>query len=197
MTTASTTALIGLFALQGVGASFGLADAEAQVVPEPEYPTYTVSMTGYNAVPGQTDSTPDRTSIGAYTNPQTIAARSSDLADELPYGTVIEVLPNPNSTDPNCGLNVVQKSMGLRVIADAMHPRKRKQIDILFDTEVKVRAAGRQVNRAVALGVCKDVTIRVVGSIDTKKMPKNQQELRLAVGVLEKADEQKLAIKKD
>lgn len=179
---------MGLLIMSNAGAS--------SLAMEPVLPTYTVSMTGYNAVPEQTDGDPHTTASGAFSDPDVVAARSVDLADELPFGTVIEIDTDSATSSPNCGLSVVDKHMGLRVIADSMHPRKRNQIDILLPNEKTVRAAGKVVNPAVALGVCKGVTIKVVGKIDIKNMPKNQTELRLAVGALEKAPEQTLAIKK-
>ncbi|MBI5644750.1 3D domain-containing protein [Candidatus Kaiserbacteria bacterium] len=195
MTGLTTTALMGVFLLQGVTLPIAAA-SDWTVSLEPSYPAYTVRMTGYNAVPEQTDSTPHITASGAYTHSEVVAARSIDLADELPFGTVIEIMPKVGTSTPNCGLGVVQEGIGLRVVADSMHPRKRNQIDILFDTETKVHAAGKKVNRAIALGVCKDVEIRVVGKIDIKDIPETQNELRLAVGRLERADAQPLALKK-
>ncbi len=191
MTGILTTAIGGLFLLSNMGLG---ATSTAPVVPD--YPTYTVSMTGYNAVPEQTDGDPFTTASGAYSNPEVVAARSVDLKEDLPFGTVIEVIAHNDPKNPNCGLSVVEEHLGLRVIADSMHPRKRNQIDILLPNEKTIRANGRYVNPAVALGVCKQVEIRVVGKIEIKDIPKTQQGLRLAMGVLESADEQALAIKK-
>ena len=95
-----------------------------------------------------------------------------------------------------CGAACADDDFGLRVIADSMHYRKREQIDILLPTGKTVRAGGKQVNPAVALGVCKDVVIRVVGSIDIRHMPKTQAELREKMGYLQKAAPQKLAVYK-
>jgi len=144
-------------------------------------------MTGYNAVAAQTDGDPHVTAIGVYSEPDVVAARSIDLADDLPYGTVIEVVSHSATTSRNCGMDAVDQHLGLRVIADSMHSRKRNQIDLLFHNEPTVRAGGRLVNPAVAFGICKEVEIRVVGKIDMKNVPRSQSELRLAVGVLEKA----------
>ena len=185
MTTAVTAAVTGAFLLQSlvpVASAMGIDPTE--VVPsEPTYPTLTVKMTAYNALPGQTDSTPDRTSIGAYTNPDIIAARSKDLADELPYGTVIEVVPVATSSakDVNCGRQYVHDQIGLRVIGDAMNPRITNTVDILLDHKELVSVNGKKRNPAKAFGMCKNVTIKIVGKIDTKKMPKTQDELKLAL----------------
>ncbi len=196
MTGFITTALMGFFVLSGAGGKIAVADTAVPLIEEPAYPTYSVSMTGYNAVPEQTDSDPYTTASGAYSNPDIVAARSADLAAALPFGTVIEVVAHNGMKSPNCGFAAVEQYMGLRVIADAMHPRKKNQIDILFHNEPNVRAQGRKVNPAVALGVCKEIEIRVVGKIDVKRMPRTQDELRLAIGILDRADEAQLAISK-
>lgn len=191
MTGILTTALGGLFLLSNIGLG---ATTTAPVVRD--YPTYTVSMTGYNAVPEQTDSDPFTTASGAYSNPEVVAARSVDLKETLPFGTVIEIVAHNDNSNPNCGFSVVEEHLGLRVVADSMHPRKRNQIDVLLPNEKTIFANKRWVNPAVALGVCKEVEIRVVGKVAIKEIPKTQDELRLAVGVLEGASLQQLAVKK-
>lgn len=159
-----------------------------------ELPSYSVSMTAYNAVPGQTDSTPDITASGAFSNPDIIAARSRDLADELPFGTVIEVVAA--SSSPNCGLELVKDQIGLRVIGDVMNARMVNKVDILFDTTDTARAGGKTHNTARVLGRCSEVEIRVVGKIDIRDMPTTQKELRLALGILDKAGLHALAVSK-
>lgn len=184
MTGFITTAVTGVFLLQTVTPSaFALAVPAGATPEQPIYPTLTVKMTAYNALPGQTDSTPYSTSIGAYSNPDIIAARSKDLADELPYGTVIEVVPASTSTprDHNCGREHVHEQIGLRVIGDAMNPRITNTVDILLDHNELVQVGKIKRNPAKALGLCKNVEIRIVGKIDTKKMPKTQTELKLAL----------------
>ncbi len=176
-----TTALIGLFLLSNVSAT------SSQTMPE--FPAYTVAMTGYNAVPEQTDDSPDVTASGAYSNPAVIVARSVDLADKLPYGTIIAI-SHRAATSTNCGIATVGDKIGYRVVADSMHPRKRNQIDLLFAIADSVKIDGKETNPAVALGVCTDVEIRVVGKIDISHMPHSQAELKKVV------DGQLLAIKK-
>lgn len=176
-------------------------DPALETPSEPTYPTLTVKMTAYNALPGQTDSTPDRTSIGAYTNPDIIAARSKDLADELPYGTVIEVVPVATSSprDVNCGREFVHEKIGLRVIGDAMNPRITNTVDILLDHNELVSVNGKKRNPAKAFGMCKNVTIKIVGKIDVKnvkKIPKTQDELKLALEVSDISVADDLAINK-
>ncbi|MEK7601031.1 MAG: hypothetical protein AAB480_00675 [Patescibacteria group bacterium] len=194
MTGIFNTALIGLFALSGATGTISLATPTATAPIEPSYRSYTVAMTGYNAVAAQTDGDPHITASGAYSNPDIIAARSQDLADELPFGTVIQV--TAASSSPNCGYGLVDKQVGLRVIGDSMHSRMRNKVDILFDMQDTVRAGGKETNPAIALGVCKRVQIRVVGKIDMKNIPGTQTGLRLAVGMLPIATQQPLAVYK-
>ena len=181
----ATTALMAFFIL-----SSNTSAEVSQITPEMASPepvqevleVHSVALTGYNAVPEQTDADPSMTASGAYSNPEIVAARSVDLADELPFGTVIEFTIAETGTKAPCGLSSVNHLVGYRVIADSMHPRKRNQIDIMFDTQDSVRIGGKKMNPAVVLGVCKNIEIRVVGHIDIKKMPRNQMELQLAFG---------------
>ena len=186
MTGILTTALTGFFLLSSSTGTFsggGLLQTPSAPESEPELvatKTLSVSMTGYNAVPEQTDNDPFTTASGAYSNPEIIAARSVDLADELPFGTVIQISqPNASST---CGFGLVEEFVGLRVIADVMHERMRNKIDVLFDTESTVRAGGKNMNPARALGLCRGIQIDVVGHIDIAHIPQTQEELRAAVG---------------
>jgi 3D (Asp-Asp-Asp) domain-containing protein len=140
-----------------------------------------VSMTAYNAVPEQTDGDPTITASGAFSNPEVVAARSRDLASELPFGTVIKIARTGKDT-PGCRFSQIESQVGYRVIADTMHQRWTKKIDVLLDQENTVSVEGREVNPAVALGVCRDVTITVVGSVDIKRMPTSQAELATLFG---------------
>jgi 3D (Asp-Asp-Asp) domain-containing protein len=177
------TALLGLFLFSGAG---GAAAADSQLLANA--PTYSVVMTGYNAVPAQTDSDPTTTASGAYSNPEIVAARSRDLADALPFGTVIAIEP-ADATSTNCGAHLVGEQIGFRVVADSMNERMRNKIDVLFGTNDTVTVGGKDTNAAIALGVCK-VEIKVIGKIDIKDMPRNQAELQKIV------DEQLLTISK-
>lgn len=138
--------------------------------------TYPVRMTAYNAVPGQTDANPFVTASGMASISEVVAARSRDMAAELPFGTVIRVERSTKDT-PSCGFSMVEHQIGYRIIADTMHQRWTNKIDILFDQTDTVAVAGRQVNPAVAMGVCDDVTITVVGHVDMKNPPTTQAEL--------------------
>jgi len=137
-----------------------------------------VSMTAYNAVPAQTDVTPYITASGAYSNPNVVAARSDDLAQALPFGTVIEI--ESASSSASCGYGAVGKDIGLRVIADAMNVKEKNKIDILMP-QSQTSASGKKENPALVLGVCKNVTIKVVGHIDIASIPKTQSALAAAV----------------
>lgn len=160
-----------------------LASASVQA-PALVQPTYSVAMTGYNAVPGQTDDNPEITASGAYSDPDIVAARSQDLAEELPFGTVIQI--DAASSTPGCGYSAVGDDIGLRVIADTMNARMHNKIDILFNGYRTART----------LGVCDRVQIRVVGMVDISHVPKTQNDLRVAVGYLPKATDEKLAVSK-
>jgi 3D (Asp-Asp-Asp) domain-containing protein len=174
-----TTAL-GLFLLSGPASANTPVNLPAMKVEAPK--TFSVAMTGYNAVPEQTDGEPNITASGAFSNPDIIAARSADLAAALPFGTVIEIVPFSATSSNNCGISSIEPFIGFRVIADSMHSRKRNQIDVLFDSDVSARVGGKSMNPAVTLGRCSDVTIRVVGFVDVKKIPKSQIELMKAIG---------------
>ena len=184
-------ALIGLFALSGSTGTLAHAAPAAVQAPVEPTPTasYSVSMTAYNAVPGQTDSDPTTTASGAYSNPEIVAARSQDLASELPYGTVIRV--EAATTTPNCGYNAVAGQVGYRVIADAMNARMKNRIDILLNQDQTVNVGGKQLNPSRALGLCKGVSISVVGHIDVNDMPQTQDEL---LKMLEAQQPEELAV---
>ena len=143
--------------------------------------SYSVSLTGYNAVPEQTDSDPFTTASGAYSNPDMIVARSVDLKEELPFGTVVQFVIDENASKGNCGLSMVEHLVGYRVVSDSMHPRKVQQMDILFDKNDTVQVGKKDVNPAVVLGVCKNIKMRVVGKIDIKDIPTTQTELIVMV----------------
>lgn len=187
MTGILSTALTGFFVLSGLSGNTAFAQTNIQAPQEPTYQSYNVSMTAYNAVPEQTDGDPLTTASGAYSNPDIVVARSVDLADELPFGTVIAITTTGTSTPasaggPNCGLPVVGDQIGLRVVADSMHPRKRNQIDILFAKDDTVRVGKKDMNPAIVFGVCKNIQISVVGHVDVSHMPHSQAELKIAIG---------------
>lgn len=140
----------------------------------------TVKLTSYNAVPEQTDHTPTVTASGAYTNPEVIAARSVDLKEELPFGTIVEITREATDTE-NCRFQKVEHLIGYRVIADSMHSRKRSQIDVLLDQNDTVEVHGEEINPSIALGLCAGVTIRVIGHIEVKDIPDSQLALNALV----------------
>ncbi|HEY0010359.1 MAG TPA: hypothetical protein VGB97_00395 [Candidatus Paceibacterota bacterium] len=140
----------------------------------------TAKLTAYNAVPGQTDNTPFTTAVGAFSNPEVIAARSRDLAAVLPYGTIIKIERTVADT-PSCRLSQVEEQIGYRVIADAMNPRIINTVDVLLDQHKKVWVDGRMVNPALAVGRCASVTVTIVGSMSVKDIPMTQAELAVIV----------------
>ena len=153
------------------------------VVQEAAAASGSVKLTAYNAVPEQTDDTPFITASGLRTNPETIAARSRDLAEELPFGTII-ALDAPEKSN-SCGFTVVEHLIGYRVIADTMHERKRDQIDVLLNENdtVMIGVSGKpkkETNPARAMGIC-NVTYHVVGKITLKEVPDTQAELATMV----------------
>ncbi|MEK7144324.1 MAG: hypothetical protein AAB794_00460 [Patescibacteria group bacterium] len=167
----SLTALMG-FLLFSSGTSLKVQAPEA-----PELPLYAVTLTAYNAVAAQTDSNPLETASGAYSNPEIIAARSQDLRDELPFGTIIEI-DGTNALKEDCGYNVVAPLVGYRVIADSMNVRYTDRIDILLHTKANYATTDKGMkNAAQILGICKGVTIRVVGYVDIKNIPETQEAL--------------------
>ncbi len=163
-----------------IGASAMPAQASA-----PTLPNYAVTITAYNAVPEQTDSDPFTTASGAYSNPEVVAARSRDFAEELPFGTIIAV-GGPTEADNSCGFNIVAPIIGYRIIADTMNARYTDRIDILFSTNSNyIMTGGVTKNAGDVLGICKGASIRVVGHLDPTRpgrWPKTQAELVELVG---------------
>lgn len=168
---------MGFFLLSG---AMSVLPAHAQAPQVPAVPNYMVTLTAYNAVSAQTDNDPLITASGAYSNPEVIAARSRDLADELPFGTIIK-LDGPASAQRTCGYHVVSPIIGYRIIADTMHARYNDRIDILFSTQSNYPMRDGDIqNASIVLGKCGGVTLRVVGRIDPLypgRFPKTQAEL--------------------
>jgi len=176
-------ALMGISLLSGVAPSKNAApETEPPSTPPAPLiaPSYTVSMTAYNAVPAQTDSSPFETASGAYSNPQVVAARSQDLGSDLPFGTIIAVTDAPTNGGA-CGYSVVKPIIGYRVIADTMNVKFTNRIDILFPTSANyLLSSGTEKNASLVLGICHNVSIRVVGHIDLSNpanLPKTQAAL--------------------
>lgn len=170
----SLTALAGFLLFSGgpIAMPANLASPK-----EPTSPMYTVTLTAYNAVPEQTDNDPLITASGAFSNPEIIAARSADLADELPFGTIIEI-SGPSASNNSCGYGIVEPIVGYRVIADSMNSRYTNRIDILFHTKSNYKMAdGKTKNAGAVLGICSGASIRVVGHLRTNRLPKTQEEL--------------------
>ncbi len=136
----------------------------------------TVKLTAYNALPAQTDNNPFTTASGAFSNPEVVAARSVDLASKLPFGTVIEVSRSGADT-PSCNYKLVESQIGYRVIADSMNTRITNTVDILMDETKTVTLGNRQLNPGIALGLCGNVSVRVVGHIKVSEIPDTQAQL--------------------
>ncbi len=173
---------MALFAFSGVAAP---VTAVATSTPE-EPPSISVTLTGYNAVPAQTDSDPMITASGAYSNPQVVAARSRDLGKTLPFGTIIEISgPASPAMQNSCGYGVVAPTIGYRVIADTMNAKFTHRIDVLLpDTNVYKTEDRGMTNGAVVLGICDGVSIRVVGHVDISdpaNLPDSQEALAAIV----------------
>ncbi|MBL1433983.1 hypothetical protein COB87_000175 [Candidatus Wolfebacteria bacterium] len=137
--------------------------------------TYTVKLTGYNALVAQTDADPFTTASGLYSNPEIIVAKSRDL--DLPFGTVIKISSENRKYTGSCGVEVVSDLIGYRIIGDVTHARKSMQIDVLLDHTKPVNLNGKRINPSIVLGICEGVTIEVVGKIFLNKVPKTQKEL--------------------
>ena len=157
--------------------ALALKDSAVVIRPSDTTEPLSVLMTSYNAVPEQTDGNPMVTASGAVSNPEVIAARSVDLAGELPFGTVIAVEYDGKDTE-NCRFHAVEGLIGYRVIGDSMNSRMRNKIDILLDRADTVTVHGKETNPSLALGLCKGVTVRVVGRIKVSDIPDTQEELR-------------------
>ncbi len=138
--------------------------------------SYEVTLTAYNAVPEQTDGDPSTTASGLPSNHEVIAARSADLADELPFGTVVKITRTAKDS-PSCNFGKVEHLIGYRVIADSMHSRWEKRIDVELDATDTVKVAGKTHNPGIALGVCRGVTVEVIGHIPLSRIPDTQEEL--------------------
>lgn len=136
----------------------------------------TTKLTAYNAVPWQTSNHPFTTASGAFSNPEVVAARSGDLSAKLPFGTVIAI-ERAGSDTPSCGFSKAESQIGYRVIADAMNPRITNTVDVLLDQTNTVPYNGRLINPARALGICGQVTIKVIGRISVNDIPATQAEL--------------------
>lgn len=191
MDLASTT-LTGLFVWSSVATSSVLTPPNAVVTPaEPVAPigviaekSAIVAITGYNAVPEQTDSDPFTTAWGVYSNPELIIAVSRDLRTKFPFGTVV-ALESDNPTGKHCGYDSVKHLIGYRVVADSMNARHTQRMDILFDVDADVAYGSgsktRQVNAAKVLASCGNITARAVGKLGIKDLPKTQVELAMRV----------------
>lgn len=177
---------MALFAFSGVTAP---ATAVATTTAE-EPPSISVTLTGYNAVPAQTKPDPSTTANGGPSNPEVVAARSRDLGKTLPFGTIIEIVgPASPKLQDSCGYGPVKGEIGYRVITDTMNAKFSDRIDVLLPDAPQYKTADEgYVNPAVVLGICSDVSIRVVGHIDLTNpydLPTTQAALAAIVAAQE------------
>jgi 3D (Asp-Asp-Asp) domain-containing protein len=122
------------------------------------------------------------TASGATSNAQVIAARSRDLANKLPFGTIIAVLgPSSGDNGPYCGYDSVSHLIGYRVIADTMAPRMHNKVDVMFNQSDTVPLGGRMINPALVMGACTGVQVQVVGYVDPQHIPATQKGLAALV----------------
>jgi 3D (Asp-Asp-Asp) domain-containing protein len=138
--------------------------------------SYKVALTAYNAVPEQTDGNPFVTASGAASNPSVVMARSVDLAGKLPFGTIVKIERTAKDT-PSCNYSAVDHLIGYRVIADSMNTRISNTVDVLLDQTDTVTVGAKEMNPSRALGYCSEVTVSVVGHINTKDIPDTQSGL--------------------
>ena len=189
----ASLALTGFFVWSSVASSPVLtSQAPEEILPEPvpalaaaPVRTIPVRVTGYNAVPEQTDSDPFTTASGAFSNPEVVAAVSRDIKSQLPFGTVVKLSAPEGATGTYCGWDLVEHLVGYRVIADTMNARHSERVDILFaeDAMVDVRVNGgvKKMNAAKVLASCGGIEVEVVGKLDIKDMPDTQAELAMRV----------------
>ena len=184
MTTAPVSTVQGTTSATQSGllpASVYMPTSASSLLPASTIPaasTFLVTLTSYNAVPEQTSPTPWLPASGAASNPEVVAARSHDLADKLPYGTIIAVLgPTSSDNGPYCGYDSVQHLIGYRVIADQMNARMHNKVDIQLDQNDTVSVGGKQINPAKVLGACTGVQIQVVGYVNPNHIPSTQAAL--------------------
>src|SRR5690349_4884131 len=93
-----------------------LKDSAAVARTKDDAGAISVLLTSYNAVPSQTDGNPLVTAAGVASNPEVIAARSIDLAGDLPFGTVIAIERTGKDSE-GCRFNAAENLIGYRVIA--------------------------------------------------------------------------------
>ncbi len=172
-------ALLGVFLFSGVsGVSVPSPVVDAEIMPVNSATISSLKLTGYNAVPEQTNEDPHITASGARSNHEVVIARSRDLAGDLPYGTIVAL--SAGSYKESCGFEQVEHLIGYRVVADTMHPRKTRQVDVMFGTNDTVRLGKKHLNPAIVMGIC-EVSVDVVGHISISDIPDTQYELAMMV----------------
>ncbi len=99
-------------------------------------PSFTLRATGYNSLRSQTDSTPFITATGARTRVGVIAISRDLLAKDIPYGSLVRI-KDLGSYYNGRGYGKFQAWLDrqeLFIVEDTLHPRKRQQVDVWFET---------------------------------------------------------------
>jgi len=99
-------------------------------------PRLLLRATGYNSHPNQTDSTPHVTATGQRTRFGIIAVSRDLLQHSLPYGSLVRIR-DLGSYQSGRGSGKFQRLLDdqeLFIVEDTMHPRKRQQVDVWFDS---------------------------------------------------------------
>lgn len=153
-----------------------------------------LTMTAYNAVEQQTSRHPNITASSSSANAQIVVAVTPKLLKKLPFGTVVRFTYSGSTQSQKCGFRYVQNRIGYRIVLDKMNPKMNRDLDILFGNNDMVNIeGGKRVNSSVALGTCRDVSIKIVGFIDMRNQPlpeTQNQLLRIIKGQLQAGGEQ-------
>jgi len=96
--------------------------------------TLMVRATAYNSLPEQTDSDPFTTARGTLARWGVIAVSRDLLAGALPYGTLVRIRDLGGSAGRSVSGDHDHLLEGIFVVEDTMHPRKRNQIDLWFES---------------------------------------------------------------
>lgn len=116
-------------------------------------PVYHLVSTAYNSLPDQTFGDPFITSTGERTR-SGIIALSRDLLGEIPYGSVVEIvtIDHEEGVPWSCGFTMedvreIETLPGLEPgqfrVADTLHIRKERQIDVWFEDLEEALTWGR------------------------------------------------------
>jgi 3D (Asp-Asp-Asp) domain-containing protein len=130
-------------------APFFMGEKEIIIIPSflqpPAQPqVFHLRSTAYNSLESQTDSTPFITATGARTR-SGLVALSRDLLEEIPYGTIVEIIDVRQVAGQETGclatmdwVRSIETLPGLEpgqfVVEDTMHIRKKNQMDMWMES---------------------------------------------------------------